>query len=130
MLDKQFIPLVGSGAAGFPSPADDYLESYIDLNDLIVRNKPATFFVKVDGDSMIGAGIFAGDLLVVDRSLAPGNDKVVVACLDGDFTVKRLQKRGGKVFLIPENRKYKPIDVTNRQDFAIWGVVTSVIHRV
>jgi len=130
MFEKNNIALLGSVAAGFPSPADDYLESLIDLNDLLVTNKPATFFLKVDGDSMIGAGIFAGDLLVVDRSLAPSFGRVVVACLDGEFTVKRLIKQKNRVFLCAENKKYKPIDVTNSESFFVWGVVSSVIHKV
>ena len=116
--------------AGFPSPADDYLESYIDLNDVIVSNKAATFFVKVDGDSMFGAGIFTGDMLVVDRSLTAKHGNIIVAMVEGEFTVKRFVKIRGRTYLYPENKRYKPLDVTELEEFMVWGVVTTVIHKV
>jgi DNA polymerase V len=124
-------PLYASSVpAGFPSPADDYLESYIDLNEVIVGNQAATFFVKVDGDSMVGAGIFAGDMLVVDRSLSASHGRVVVALVEGEFTVKRFVRIRGRTYLYPENKKYTPIDVTEIEEFMVWGVVTTVIHKV
>jgi len=116
--------------AGFPSPADDYLESYIDLNEILVSNKAATFFVKVDGDSMLGAGIFTGDMLVVDRSLTAKHGNVIVAMVEGEFTVKRFVKIRGRTFLYPENKRYKPLDVTELEEFMVWGVVTTVIHKL
>ena len=116
--------------AGFPSPADDYLESYIDLNEILVSNKAATFFVKVDGDSMLGAGIFTGDMLVVDRSLTAKHGNVIVAMVEGEFTVKRFVKIRGRTYLYPENKRYKPLDVTELEEFMVWGVVTTVIHKL
>ena len=114
--------------AGFPSPADDYIEGKLDLNTYLVRHEAATFFVKVTGDSMTGAGIHSGDILVVDRSLEAVDGKVVVAVLDGELTVKRLSRCGQTVRLLPANPAYDPIDVTDEQEFSIWGVVTSAIH--
>ena len=125
------VPLFGALVqAGFPSPADDYLESYIDLNEVLVSNKAATFFVKVDGDSMLGAGIFTGDMLVVDRSLTAKHGNVIVAMVEGEFTVKRFVKIRGRTYLYPENKRYQPLDVTELEEFMVWGVVTTVIHKV
>ena len=117
-------------SAGFPSPADDYVESALDLNAYLVRNPAATVMVKVSGDSMAGAGIAAGDLLVVDRSEEAVHGKIVVAVLDGELAVKRLQIRGGARLLVPENPKYKPLRIEPGQELRIWGVVTGVIKRV
>ncbi|MBW7865064.1 MAG: translesion error-prone DNA polymerase V autoproteolytic subunit [Candidatus Hydrogenedentes bacterium] len=114
--------------AGFPSPADDYTERSLDLNELMVKRPEATFFVRVKGDSMAGADIRSGDILVVDRSLDARDGHVVVAVLDGEFTVKRLRCRGGRVLLEPENNAYRPIEVGPDQDFQVWGVVTYAIH--
>ena len=116
-------------AAGFPSPADDYLERTLDLHELLVEHPEATFFVRVEGDSMCDAGIVSGDILIVDRSLSPKAGKIVVALLDGEFTVKRLVKQEGKLFLAAENPNYPLIEVTKASDFQVWGVVTYVIHR-
>jgi DNA polymerase V len=116
--------------AGFPSPAADYIEEKLDLNVHLVKHPAATFFVRTNGDSMTGAGIFNGDILVVDRSLNPKNQNVVVAIVNGDFTVKKLCMSGGNVSLLPENQKYKPIEITDGTDFRIWGVVTYVIHKL
>lgn len=125
------LPLFVSGLrAGFPSPADDYIEKKLDLNEYLVKHPAATFYVRVEGDSMIGAGILSGDILVVDRALQPTHNKIVVAIVDGEFTVKRLLIKGKKVLLSPENDMYQPIEVTEGMDFAVWGVVTSVIHEV
>ena len=121
---------LGRLPAGFPSPADDYLEGKLDLNRHLIKHPAATFFVRVSGDSMTGAGIHSGDLLVVDRSLEAIDGNVIVAALDGDLTVKRLCKRNGALSLLPENRNYQPIEITEQQTFEIWGVVTSVIHAL
>ena len=121
---------LGRLPAGFPSPADDYLEGKLDLNRHLIKHPAATFFVRVSGDSMLGAGIHTGDLLVVDRSLEAVDGNVIVAALDGELTVKRLSKRGIAVRLLPENRNYQPIEVQPQQEFEIWGVVTNVIHAL
>ena len=121
---------LGRLPAGFPSPADDYLEGKLDLNRHLIKHPAATFFVRVTGDSMIGAGIHSGDLLVVDRSLEPADKHVVVAVLDGELTVKRLFKQNQVLRLLPENLNYQPIEITQQQTIEIWGVVTSVIHSL
>ena len=121
---------LGRLPAGFPSPADDYLEGKLDLTRHLIKHPAATFFVRVTGDSMIGAGIHSGDLLVVDRSLEPADKHVVVAVLDGELTVKRLFKQNGVLRLLPENQNYQPIEITAQQTIEIWGVVTSVIHAL
>jgi DNA polymerase V len=115
-------------AAGFPSPADDFLDKKIDLNAELIRHPAATFFVRVQGDSMRDAGIFSGDMLIVDRSLEVKENAVVVAVLDGEFTVKRVQRANGKLYLIPANAAYTPTEVTAERDFTVWGVVTNVVH--
>ena len=114
--------------AGFPSPADDYVDRALDLNELCVQNAPATFFVRATGDSMTGVGIFPGDLLVVDRSVEPRTGHVVVAVLDGEFTVKRLRLQGRCLTLLPENDAYAPISIGPEQDVSIWGVVVHVVR--
>ncbi len=117
--------------AGFPSPADDYLESTLDLNELLIKHPVATFFVRVSGHSMVHAGIHDRDILIVDRSLPPVHGKIVVAAVDGQLTVKRLKKtKDGKVWLVPENNDFPAIEVKPEQDIYIWGVVTNVIHPV
>ena len=114
--------------AGFPSPADDFIDRPLDLNDHLIRHPAATFFVKVQGDSMIDAGIHPGSLLVVDRSLQARSGNIILAVLDGDFTVKRLKKDNGMIILCPENPRYKPVVVTQGQDFEVWGVVVHVVR--
>lgn len=116
--------------AGFPSPADDSHEVALDLNQYLVQNPAATFFVRVSGDSMIGAGIQSGDLLVVDRSITPTSNKIIIAVVNGDITVKRFIKRGQSVILQSENPQFAPIHILPDMDFSIWGVVTAVIHKV
>ena len=129
MKYSQNFPLYTSKvSAGFPSPADDNLEKSLDLNSHLVKHPAATFFVRVNGDSMINAGINDNDILVVDRSIKPSHGKVVIAVLDGQMTVKRLYQRSGKVILMPENNLYKPIEITNDTNIEIWGVVTSAVH--
>ncbi|HBR15527.1 MAG TPA: peptidase S24 [Candidatus Omnitrophica bacterium] len=116
--------------AGFPSPADDYLDKKLDLNEHLIQHPAATFFVKVKGDSMINAGIQSGDILIVDRSLEPRDKRIVVAILNGEFTVKRIQKKNNKLYLVPENDAFPPMEITPAMDFEIWGVVIHVIHSV
>ncbi|MBL4605012.1 MAG: translesion error-prone DNA polymerase V autoproteolytic subunit [Flavobacteriaceae bacterium] len=117
-------------SAGFPSPADDFRETRISLDEELIINKEATFFAKVSGQSMIGAGLDDNDLLVIDRSLEPENNKIAVCFLDGEFTVKRLKVRGKEVWLQPENPEYPIIKITEENNFLIWGIVTSVIKKV
>lgn len=118
---------LGRLPAGFPSPADDYIEGKLDLNRHLIKHPAATFFVRVTGNSMTGAGIHSGDLLIVDRSLEPTDGHVVVV-LDGELTVKRLQQGNGTSRLLAENPLYRPIEITEQQTVEIWGVVTNVIH--
>ena len=115
--------------AGFPSPADDFIEKQLDLNEMMIQHPAATFFVRVEGESMIDAGIQSGDILVVDRSLEPVNGKIVVAIINGEFTVKRLGRKGEKIFLYAENAKYPDICVEPGSDFEVWGIVSFVIHK-
>ncbi len=116
--------------AGFPSPADDYVLTTLDLNEHLVPHKETTFFLRSSGLSMIGAGIYDGDLLVVDRSLTPTHRRIVVAILDGDFTVKRLYKRGGRIRLLSENPDFAPIEIKDGQELCIWGIVTHTVHQM
>jgi len=116
--------------AGFPSPADDYVETALDLNRYLVANPAATFMVRVCGDSMTGAGIRDGDVLIVDRSRDPASGRIVVAVLDGELTVKRLCRRRGRIVLAPENDAYAPIEVGEDQELSVWGVVTGVVRRL
>ena len=117
-------------SAGFPSPADDFRETRISLDEELIKNKEATFFAKVSGQSMIGAGLDDNDLLVIDRSISPTNNKIAVCFLDGEFTVKRLRVEGEEVWLQPENPEYPIIKITQENNFIIWGIVTSVIKKV
>lgn len=117
-------------SAGFPSPADDFKEFKISLDKTLVRNKEATFYAKVSGQSMVGAGLDDGDLLVVDKSLEPQHNNIAVCFIDGEFTVKRLQVDKDGVSLLPSNPAYEPIKVTNDNDFQIWGIVTHVIKKL
>lgn len=116
-------------AAGFPSPADDYIEGRLSLDEHLISNKEATFFVRAKGNSMTGAGIFDGDLLVVDKSLAPSSGDIVIAIVDGDLTVKRFIRRGEKVILKPDNPRFKEIEFKEGQELQIWGVVTSSVKK-
>ena len=116
-------------SAGFPSPADDYLDLPIDLNEYLVENSAATFYIRVSGNSMQDEGIDDGDLLVVDRSKTPKNNDVIIGVLNGEFTVKKIQKTKTKLFMVAANKKYKKIQITEEMDFSVWGVVTYVIHK-
>ena len=115
--------------AGFPSPADDHLEDTLDLNTHLIHHQEATFFVKAQGDSMIGAGIHQGDILIVDKSLTPKSGKIVIAVVDGEFTVKHLHKYKGNITLKAEIPEFKDIKIRGTDELIIWGVVTSVIHQ-
>ncbi len=115
---------------GFPSPADDYVDSQIDLNTLLVKHPNATFFVRVDGDSMTGAGIISGDIAIVDRSLKARSGNIVVAVVNGEFTMKRLKMANGKILLVSENPDMPPIEIGPEMQFEVWGVVTYVLHQV
>jgi DNA polymerase V len=127
---EQLVPAFLSGVqAGFPSPADDYIENQLDLNELVVQHPAATFFVRVEGESMRDANIHTGDILVVDRSLEGTHGKIVIAIMNGEFTVKRLSKTAAGTFLVPENPKYPSFKIEPDSDFQIWGVVTYVIHK-
>ena len=117
-------------SAGFPSPADDFKEIRISLDKELVKNKEATFYARVDGDSMVGAGLEDGDLLVIDRSLNPENGKIAVCLIDGEFTVKRIKKEKNKLYLMSENKKYEPIELKEENELIIWGVVEYVIKKV
>ncbi len=116
--------------AGFPSPADDYIEGALDLNKHLIKHPAATFFVRVTGESMIDAGIHPGDILIVDRSVEPADKKVVIAIVDGNLTVKRIRIKGKKCFLMPENDTFRSLEIESEMSFEIWGVVTNVIHRL
>jgi DNA polymerase V len=118
-----------ANATGFTAAADDYMERGIDLNEQLIRNKPATFFMKVSGDAMTGAGIFDGDVVIVDRSVKPNSGRVIIATLNGEMLIRRLEKNLNKIRLVPETSRLSPIDVdVSGSDFSVWGVVTYVIH--
>lgn len=126
---KESLPLFSTTvSAGFPSPADDYIDKKIDLNEALIKHPAATFFVRVQGDSMVDAGILNDDLLVVDRSLTVKKAQIIVAVVDGEFTVKRIKRINKKLFLCPENKKYKPLEIVEGMEFQVWGVVTYAIH--
>ncbi len=123
-------PVYPSVAAGFPSPAEDYFEPALNMQDLLVKHPISTYFGRVDGHSMSGAGINDGDILIVDRSLEPASGKIAVLRIDAEFTVKRVIKKGRKLFLVPENDQFTPLELTEEMDFEVWGMVTNVIHPV
>ena len=117
-------------SAGFPSPADDFKEIRISLDKELVKNPESTFYARVSGDSMIEAGLDDGDLIVIDRSLDHENGKIAVCFIDGEFTVKRIKKEEGKLFLMPQNKMYKPIEIKEGNELIIWGIVEYVIKKV
>ena len=123
-------PLLCPVAAGWPSPSEDYVEGELNLHELMVPHPAATYFLRASGESMIGAGIHNGDLLVVDRSREPVSGKVVIAVIEGELTIKRLVKRKNKTYLVPENPAFSEIDITGMEDASIWGVVTHVVHNL
>ena len=122
--------IIQANATGFGAASDDFMERGIDLNEQLISNKPATFFFRVNSDAMLGAGIHIGDTLIVDRSIPPASGKVVVAILNGEFLVRRLQLQSHSVTLIPENKKYGNIQVAQLEDYRTWGIVTFVIHAL
>ena len=120
-----------ANATGFGAAADDYAERGIDLNEQLIRNKPATFFLRVNSNAMIGSGIHSGDVVIVDRSLEPRNGSVIIAVLNGELLIRRLQiLEHGKRMLVPDSKKISAIDINEGSDFGVWGVVTFVIHTV
>ena len=124
------LPLyLASVPAGFPSPAEDYVDRTLDLNEHLIRHPAATFFVRVHGHSMADAGITPGDILVVDRALTAVSGSIVIAAVDGELTVKRLKKSRGRVLLVPENPDYPATEIGPEQSFEVWGVVTYIIHK-
>ena len=130
LSSTKLIPLYSSVAAGVPSPAEDHMESSLDLNQHLIKHPSATFYVYARGDSMVLAGISDGDMLIVDRSLEAVNDSIVVAIINGEFTVKSISKVNGHLYLMPHNTSYNRIEITEEMDFEIWGVVTHSIHSV
>ena len=118
-----------SVSAGFPSPATDYLENKLDLNEYLVTHPAATYIVKANGSSMVEAGILSGDLLIVDRSITPRNENIVIASIFGDLTVKKIRKKNTSLFLVSANSDYPSIEVKEEMECFIWGVVTYVIHK-
>lgn len=127
-VDLQDIPT--AKASGFNAAADDYMERGIDLNEELVRNKPATYFFRMNSDAMIEAGIYAGDILIVDRSLTAITGRIIIATLDGELLVRRLQKSSDGIVLLPENKEEKAIVIGEHHTYTVWGVVTYVIHIV
>ncbi len=129
--DRQALTFYAARAeAGFPSPADDYIEGQLDLNEHLISNPPATFFVRVSGNSMINAGIHDGDLLVVDRSVEPRSGSIVIAVVHGETTVKRIGLDGDRLLLMPENESYQPLEINREVGLQVWGVCRYVIHRL
>ncbi len=125
------IPFIESSvSAGFPSIGEDYVEGPLNLNELLIKHPAATFFVRVKGVSMIGAGIHSGDIVIVDRALTPVHNKIVIARVQGELTLKRLRIEGDTVWLCPENDDFQPLKIAASTEFEIWGVVTCVIHQV
>lgn len=125
------LPLFSSTvSAGFPSPADDFIEERLDLNRYLVDHPAATFFLRVSGDSMVNAGIYPDDILVVDNLVEPRHGNIVIAALNGEMTVKRLFKQSGRIALLSENSAYPPIFIHDEMAFSVWGVVRYVIHSV
>ena len=130
MNQTTMLPLYSSRpAAGFPAPGDDQVERSLDINDLVVAHPEATFFVRVEGDSMEGAGIFSGDVLVVDRSVMPTNGRIVAAAVNGELVVKRLRSSSSELELVSENEEYAPITVSEDENCTIWGVVVGSVRQ-
>ncbi len=115
--------------AGFPSPADDYLDMDLNLHDYLVQHPSATFCVRAIGDSMVDAGIQNSDVMVIDRALTPKNNDIILAVVNGEFTVKRIKKSEDELYLMPANENYKPMKITEGMNFQVWGVVTFIIHK-
>lgn len=128
---KMEIPFISDGIkAGFPSPAADFDGTRISIDQIVVKNATATFYAKASGNSMIGAGIDDGDILVIDKSLEPQDGKIAVCFIDGEFTIKRIKVQENSLLLLPENPTFKPIEVTQENNFIIWGIVTYVVKKI
>ncbi|ARM30895.1 LexA family transcriptional regulator [Prosthecochloris sp. HL-130-GSB] len=124
------VPLASTDiSAGFPSPADDYLDVSLDLNKELIRHPQATFYGRVKGSSMIDAGIQDGDILVIDKAVEPSDGDIAICYLDGEFTVKRIDRKGGALYLMPANDEFEPVRVSRDSSFLVWGVVTYIIHK-
>ena len=129
--ESHLIPLTNNNiSAGFPSPADDFKEIRISLDKEIIKNEEATFYARVDGESMQGAGLNDGDLIVIDRSEEPKNGSIAVCFLDGQFTVNRLKLKNKEIYLMPENSKYYPLNIGEGNELSIWGIVTYVVKKM
>ena len=132
-VDEDILPTIpmfsDAVQAGFPSPAEDHIDMDLNLNDYLVQNPSATFCVKVIGESMKDAGIQSGDIMIVDKSLEPKNRSIVLAVIDGEFTVKRVNINDKELYLMPENSNFSPTKITEDMDFKVWGVVTYIIHK-
>lgn len=128
--NKSQTPLVEGIRAGFPSPAEDFTGPALDLNQYVIKNAASTFYARITGDSMVGAGIQDGDIVVIDKSLEPTDGCIAVCFLDGEFTLKSIKVEKDRVWLIPANPDYKPIEVTEDNHFVVWGIVTYVIKKM
>jgi DNA polymerase V len=125
------MPYISSGIkAGFPSPAADFDGTRVSIDQIVVKNALATFYAKANGNSMTGAGIDDGDILVIDKSIEPQDGKIAVCFIDGEFTVKRIKVQENSLLLLPENKLFEPIEITQENDFIIWGIVTFVVKKI
>lgn len=127
-MDK--VPLVEGIRAGFPSPAEDYVEPTLDLNRYVIKNPASTFYARITGDSMVGDDIHDGDIVVIDKSLEPGDGNIAVCFIDGEFTLKRIKVEKERLLLMPANPKFKPIEITEENHFVVWGIVTYIIKEL
>ena len=127
---KSQIPLVEGIRAGFPSPAEDFMEPTLDLNHYVIKNPASTFYARIVGDSMEGAGISDGDIVVIDKSLEPKDGNIAVCFIDGEFTLKRILLDKGHLWLQPANPKFKPIEITEENHFLVWGIVTHIVKQL
>jgi len=133
LTTKLELPFINSGlVAGFPSPAQDYIEQSIDLNKELIKNPTTTFFGRVTGESMKDAGINQGDVIIIDKSLEISNNKIAVCYIDGEFTIKKVKidKKKNEIWLIPANKDFEPIKITDQNDFLVWGIVTYIIKKM
>jgi DNA polymerase V len=128
--NKDKVPLVEGIRAGFPSPAEDYTEPTLDLNRYVTKNPASTFYARITGDSMIGADIHDGDIVVIDKSLEPKDGNIAVCFIDGEFTLKRILLEKGHLWLQPANPKFKPIEITEENHFLVWGIVTHIVKQL
>ena len=124
------IPMVEGIHAGFPSPAEDYTEPVLDLNRYVIKNPASTFYARISGDSMVGVGIQDGDIVVIDKSLEPDNEQIAVCFIDGEFTLKRIHTENGRLFLMPHNPNFPSIEITEENNFQVWGIVTYIIKKM